>query len=149
QLILIYFGAIVGGSLLSLLVHRHHDYRAYGASGGTCGLVFAYILLFPGGYVRMFYLPIAVPGWAYALGYIAYSFWGIRQNHGNIGHDAHLGGALLGLLVAAGLHPSAVTSHPGLFALVMVPSTLALIYLWKNPLFLPLSTFVERPRWFS
>src|SRR5262245_51565344 len=67
QLILIYFGAIVGGSLLSLLVHRHHDYRAYGASGGTCGLVFAYILLFPGGYVRMFYLPIAVPGWAYAL----------------------------------------------------------------------------------
>src|SRR2546421_7736075 len=32
QFLLIYFGAIVGGSLLSLFVHRYHDYRAYGAS---------------------------------------------------------------------------------------------------------------------
>jgi hypothetical protein len=36
QLLLIYFGAIIGGNLLSLYIHRHHDYRAYGASGGVC-----------------------------------------------------------------------------------------------------------------
>src|SRR5271165_6776755 len=33
QFLMIYFGAVVGGNLLALYVHRHHEYRAYGASG--------------------------------------------------------------------------------------------------------------------
>src|SRR5207237_4237613 len=45
QFLLIYFGAVIGGNLLSLYVHRLHDYRAYGASGGVCGIIFAYILM--------------------------------------------------------------------------------------------------------
>src|SRR3954469_10647660 len=36
----IYFASIVGGSLLALWLHRHHVYRAYGASGGVCGIIF-------------------------------------------------------------------------------------------------------------
>src|SRR6184192_961607 len=36
QFLLVYFGSIIGGDLLSLFVHRHHDYRSYGASGGVC-----------------------------------------------------------------------------------------------------------------
>ena len=52
--LLIYFGSVIGGSLLSLYVHRHHDYLAYGASGGVCGVIFAYILLFPGAGVRLY-----------------------------------------------------------------------------------------------
>jgi membrane associated rhomboid family serine protease len=40
--LLIYFGAVIGGNLLSLYVHRHHEYAAYGASGGVCGLVFGH-----------------------------------------------------------------------------------------------------------
>src|SRR6266436_1694183 len=43
----IYLGAVIGGSLLSLFIHRHHQYLAYGASGGVCGIIFAHILLFP------------------------------------------------------------------------------------------------------
>lgn len=31
SLLLIYVSAILGGSLLSLFIHRHHDYRALGA----------------------------------------------------------------------------------------------------------------------
>src|SRR5882672_6773461 len=33
QFLSIYFGAVIGGDLLSLYVHRHHEYRSYGASG--------------------------------------------------------------------------------------------------------------------
>ena len=39
-LLLVYFSSILGGSLLSLFIHRHHDYRALGASGGVCGVLF-------------------------------------------------------------------------------------------------------------
>src|SRR6266404_4304431 len=59
--LLIYFGAVIGGGLLSLLVHRHHVYRSYGASGGVCGIIFAYILLFPGAGIYQFPLPFAIP----------------------------------------------------------------------------------------
>ena len=33
----IYFFSVLGGSLLSLFIHRHHDYRALGASGAWAG----------------------------------------------------------------------------------------------------------------
>ena len=35
SLLLIYVISILGGSILSLIIHRHHDYRALGASGGV------------------------------------------------------------------------------------------------------------------
>ncbi len=43
--LLIYFGSVIGGSLLSLYLHRNHDYSAYGASGGVCGIIFAYVVM--------------------------------------------------------------------------------------------------------
>jgi membrane associated rhomboid family serine protease len=136
----IYFGAIVGGSLLSLYVHRHHVYQAYGASGGVCGVIFAYMLLFPGGNIRMFYLPVGIPAWLYAIGFILYSFYGMKENNrGNIGHDAHLGGAIIGLLIAAGLHPDMARENLTIFLIVFISAVLLLIYLWRNPMFLPLS----------
>src|SRR6185312_1705373 len=49
EFLLIYFSSIVGGSLLSLWLHRNHEYRAYGASGGVCGVVFSYVAMFPTG----------------------------------------------------------------------------------------------------
>ena len=141
----IYFGSIVGGSLLSLYVHRHHVYQAYGASGGVCGVIFAYMLLFPGGSIRMFYLPIGIPAWLYAIGYIAYSFYGMKENRGNVGHDAHLGGAIIGLLIAAGLHPEEVRNNLTVFLIVFISAVLLLIYLWRNPMFLPLETLFRLP----
>ncbi len=144
--LLIYFGAILGGSLLSLYVHRHHEYLAYGASGGVCGMIFAYILLFPGGAVRIFMIPIAVPGWLYAIAYIAGSFFALKAGRDNVGHDAHLGGAIVGLLIAAGLHPQMAAENWKIFLTVLLLSSALLAYLWINPMFLPLSAF-SRPSW--
>ena len=142
QFLLIYFGAIVGGNVLSLYVHRHHEYRAYGASGGVCGIIFAYILLFPGASISQFPIPIAIPGWLYAIGFIAVSFVGMKANNrGNIGHDAHLGGAIVGLLIAAALHPEMARANWRIFLLVLSAAVLLLVYLWINPMFLPSSSF--------
>jgi membrane associated rhomboid family serine protease len=136
QFLVIYFAAILGGNLLSLLVHRHHDYRSYGASGGVSGVILASILLFPGSGVQFFMIPVAIPGWLYAVGFLAASFYGMKNQIGNVGHDAHLGGALVGMYTAAALHPRIVQGSPKLFTAVSVGTILLLLYLWKSSLFL-------------
>src|SRR6266480_5171238 len=130
EFLAIYFGAVVGGSLLSLYVHRHHQYLAYGASGGTCGVLFAYILLSPWGNIMAFMFPVPVPGWLYAIGYLLVSFYGLKENRGNIGHDAHLGGAIVGFLIAAGMNPDTVREHVGIFLTVLGLAVALLIFLW-------------------
>src|SRR5438105_5237681 len=145
QFLLIYFGGVVGGNLLSLYVHRHHEYRAYGASGGVCGIIFAYIMLFPGSGISMYFLPFYVPGWLYAIGYILLSFYGMKEHRGDVGHDAHLGGAIIGLLIAAALNPSSVRYNLRVFLIVLGAAMVLLVYLWLNPLFLPVGSFFGGP----
>src|SRR5215204_4476034 len=91
QFLLSYFGAVIGRALLSLYLHRHHEYRAYGASGGVCGIIFAFILLWPGALIRIFPIPLLVPGWLFGIVFLVASFFMMKaHNKGNIGHDAHL-----------------------------------------------------------
>jgi membrane associated rhomboid family serine protease len=141
----IYFGAIIGGDLLSLYVHRHHQYSSYGASGGVAGVIFAAILLNPGIRIAAFFVPIFIPGWIYAILYLAYSFFGMKEHRGDVGHDAHLGGAIIGFLIAAAIQPAAVAANFWIFLTVLAGAILLLVYLWWNPLFLPLSSVIGRP----
>jgi membrane associated rhomboid family serine protease len=126
----IYFAGIVGGNLVSLFLHRNDDYRALGASGGVCGVIFAAIFLMPGGMVYVFPIPAAVPSPVYAILFIFISFFGIRSRVGRIGHDAHLGGAIIGLLVATWIRPSIVSQSRILYAIVMGISFILFVYLY-------------------
>jgi len=105
-LCLVYFSAILGGNLLALAIHRQHEYQAVGASGGVCGVIFASIHLFPGIWITESFIP--VPGWLYAILFVVGSYYALRRQADNIGHDAHLGGALVGLTVAVLLRPETV-----------------------------------------
>jgi membrane associated rhomboid family serine protease len=138
-LLLIYFSSIIGGGLLSLFLHRHHFYKAYGASGGVCGVIFASIFL-TGSDVYLFL--ISIPGWLYAILFLIGSSYGIKNARDNIGHDAHLGGAIIGLGVTTCLYPHMIAQRPYLYAAVMSLSLVLLIYLIKNPMFLPLTSFI-------
>ncbi|MCP4708469.1 MAG: rhomboid family intramembrane serine protease, partial [Planctomycetes bacterium] len=116
---MIYFSAILGGSVLSLFLHRHHEYRALGASGGVCGIIFASIFLLPGGSVVAWPLPVPIPSSIYAVLFILGSFYGMRRQADNIGHDAHMGGAIIGLWAATALKPGIVGESPVLYGVVM------------------------------
>jgi len=135
-LLMIYGASIIGGSLLSLLVHRHHPYRALGASGGVCGIIFASIFLLPGTGVTAFPLPVALPGCVYAPIFLVASFLAFRRRADSIGHDAHLGGAMVGLLAAAAMYPRLIEAAPRTFAAVLVLSLTILLLLMRDPLHL-------------
>ena len=134
SLLIIYFSALLGGSLLALLIHKQHgDYSAVGASGAVCGVIFASIAIFPGIDINFFFVPIPIPGWLFGIVYIGYSIYGIRSKKDNIGHEAHLGGALIGMITALLLFPSAFSENYITIFLITFPSLLFIILITIRP----------------
>lgn len=131
---IIFFASILGGSLLSLLMNRRREHRALGASGGVCGVIYASIFLLPGMGINLYFLPI--PGWLYAIAFPVISLMRMRGGDSKIGHDAHLGGALTGLLCVAVLHPHVLRYSTGLFYGVLAILSVILVVLLRDPLFL-------------
>lgn len=130
----IYFLSLVGGDLLSLFIHRHDgDYDSVGASAGVTGVIFAAIALFPGMGIGLFLIPLSIPGWLFGLVYVLYSIYGIRSRSNNIGHDAHLGGALVGLVVAIIMQPSALINNTWAIVIIMLPSLFFIYMIITRP----------------
>ncbi len=130
---LIYFGSLLGGSLLSLLLHRRDsEYTAVGASGAISGLVFAAIALFPEMKVG-FPGVLMVPGWLYGLLYVVFCAYGITARLGNIGHDAHLGGGLVGLLTVLLLRPELLHTNALAVGAILLPALAFFVLLLKKP----------------
>src|SRR6185312_8056589 len=144
QFLFIYAMAIIGGSLLSLWLHRNHEYRALGASGGVCGVVFSYIALNPNGTIY-FHLFIPMPAWVYGILFLVGSFIALRRQRDNVGHDAHLGGAIIGLWTTGALQPSAVRENLMWFIILSAIAVALFFYFIKNPMMLPTSAFPGKP----
>ncbi|MFP4282327.1 MAG: rhomboid family intramembrane serine protease [Opitutales bacterium] len=132
-LLAVYFGAIVGGGLLALVLHRKEDYRALGASGGVCGVIFAAIFFAPGTAVFIFPIPVPIPSWLYAILFVAYSVYGAKVQRDNVGHDAHLGGALVGLGIATLFAPAIALHNPLLYGAIVLGGIGAMVYLGWGP----------------
>jgi hypothetical protein len=111
---------------LHYIYRQHGDYSAAGASGAVSGLIFASIALFPGMKVGLFL--IFLPSWLYAILYVAYSIYGIKSKRDNIGHEAHLGGALIGMIVAIIIRPDSLSRNLLPILIVFIP-TIAFIVL--------------------
>ncbi len=134
KFLLIYFLSLIGGDLLSLFIHRHDgSYDSVGASAGVSGLIYAAIALFPGMKIGLLFIPIGIPGWLFGLIYVLYSIYGIRSGRNNIGHDAHLGGALIGLIVAIIMHPSVVITNTWPIVIIMLPSVVFIYIIITRP----------------
>jgi hypothetical protein len=134
---LIYFGSLIGGNVLSLYVHRNHgDYRALGASGAVFGIMFSSIVSAPFSEIGFVLIPIGLPAWLMGLVFIGVSIWGIKKKTGNIGHEAHLGGAIVGMLLTGLLFPSNVLANWWIYALLIIPSIGFVFFIIKNPTYL-------------
>lgn len=91
----------LSATLFTYYFHKKNpSYRALGASGSISGIIFASIVINPEMSIFFILLPVPIPAPIFAIGYIALSTYLMRKQVGNIGHEAHIGGALSGFLLA-------------------------------------------------
>ncbi|GGG40135.1 rhomboid family intramembrane serine protease [Hymenobacter glacieicola] len=104
--LLLYLGGIVLSDVPTYLRHRDDpNYRSLGASGGVASVVFSAILFNPTAGIRIFPIPVAIPGFIFGFLYLAYSYYMGRRRGDNINHDAHFYGALYGIVLTLILIP--------------------------------------------
>ena len=108
KFLLLYFLALVVSDSWTYFKHRENpEYASLGASGAIAAVLFAYIVYYPTSTLMILPIPVPIPAPLFAVGYVAYEYWAGRRQRGRINHDAHLGGALFGVLFVAVTEPSA------------------------------------------
>ncbi len=104
----LYFAALVLSNLPTVIKHRNDPaYGSLGASGAISAVLFASIVYFPDQQLMILPLPVPIPAPLFAVAYVGYSWWSARRATDGINHDAHLSGALLGLLFVLVHEPAA------------------------------------------
>ena len=119
----LYLTSLYLGNYLSYRYHYKQDnYTAVGASGAVSGVVFSAVLLYPEMKMMLLFFPIPLPGYILASLYLIYTIWGMKKQRDNIGHTAHFGGAVSGLLSTIAFVPSVVVDAG--FTLALLTGTL-------------------------
>lgn len=119
--LLVYFGSLIFGSLLTMLFHKNdYSYRAVGASGAVTGVLYSAILLQPDMMLGIFFV-IPIPAYLFGILYLLYSIYGMKAKNDNIGHTAHFGGAIGGYLITLIKEPSLFVDHSLMVILLAIP----------------------------
>jgi len=106
--IVLYLTAIVVSDIPTYLKQRNNiNYNALGASGGIGSLIFVFIILQPLQSICI-YIALCMPGFVFGVGYMAYTYYQGRKSNDNISHDAHLYGAVYGLLFCVTVYPASL-----------------------------------------
>ena len=125
---LIYLASLLVGNLLSLFFHKEeYHYSAVGASGAVTGVLYSAILFYPDMGLYLFFIPIAIPAWIFGLLYLLYSIYGMKSRMGNIGHDAHFGGAIAGYVLTIAFVPSLLETSLWIVLVLAVPIILLFV----------------------
>jgi membrane associated rhomboid family serine protease len=128
RFVIIYIAALILGNLLSYYFHKdEYHYSAVGASGAVTGILYAAILFYPDMGLYLFFIPIAIPAWIFGLLYLLYSIYGMKSRSGNIGHDAHFGGAIAGYALTLLFVPSLLFNS--LWIVLVLAAPILLLYI--------------------
>jgi len=130
---IIYFGAVMGGGLLSYYMHKNnYAYSALGASGGVTGIVMASATINPDMGMGIIFVPVYIPAYIFASLYLVYSIYAMHQQTDNIGHDAHLGGAIVGIFLPILLYPQLLTDNFFKIGILISPLIYLGYYLYQR-----------------
>ncbi|MGD8339946.1 MAG: rhomboid family intramembrane serine protease [Gammaproteobacteria bacterium] len=113
-LALYFIGLVVSHSCTYFKHKNNPNYASLGASGAISAVLFAYVVYFPTTTLIIFPLPIPIPASVFAVAYVAYSYWAGKRQVGHINHDAHLCGALFGIVFVAVTDPGAFARLVGM-----------------------------------
>lgn len=91
---------LMGGLFATLIPYvRNYDntlYRSLGASGAVAAILFGFIIWAPLSYVYPF--GYEMRAWIFGIAYLAFEIIADKKGGTNIAHDAHIGGALFGII---------------------------------------------------
>ncbi len=104
----LYLVAIVASSITTLIKRKDDpNYLCLGASGGVTAVIFSFIVYVPTAKIMLIFLPIPIPAPLFGGLYIVLSYYLMRRGRGRVNHEAHLWGAVSGLLMTLLLDPQA------------------------------------------
>ena len=104
---LFYISAAAAAGLYDLVKYRNQPYyRAAGASGAVSAIALAAILFEPTIKLRIFFIPIPMYGFIFAILYLAFSAFMEHKGDSSIAHMAHFCGAVYGIIFPLLLDPS-------------------------------------------
>lgn len=107
----LYFGSELAAHALTYRFHKDNEgYNAVGASGAISGVIFAFCLFFPFEKLYLFFA-VPIPAILFALGFVGVSIYAMKQTKGHLGgiaHEAHLGGAIGGVILTFLLEPRSI-----------------------------------------
>lgn len=96
--IMLYLGAILFSIIITYKKNKNNpDYNAVGASGAVSAIVFSFIIFQPLAKICLYGI-ICLPGIIWAVIYLLYSYYMSKKALDNINHDAHLLGAIFGII---------------------------------------------------
>lgn len=106
--LLLYFAGLLVSHFGTYLKQKNNpEYACLGASGAISAVLFAAIVFYPDQSLFIIPIPVPIPAPLFGIGYLAYTWYAARNPHGRINHDAHLGGAITGLVYVALIEPRA------------------------------------------
>ncbi len=105
---LYFIGMYVGGLLFATIpsMRKHSDnpmYRSLGASGAVSTVLFAFIIFYPSEKLSLLLIPIGIPAYIFGALYLAFETYSNKNGRTNIAHDAHIAGAIFGILYVIAL----------------------------------------------
>lgn len=129
--LIVYLGGLIFGNLLSLYFHENENhYSAIGASGAVTGILYSAILFEPTNALYLFFIPIPIPAYIFGIGYLLYSIYGMKNSIGNIGHDAHFGGAVAGYVIT--LLMANWLFEKNIFIIILLAIPILLLFILKK-----------------
>ena len=109
---LLYVLSLILSDLPTIFKHKNdYGYRCLGASGAVSAVIFSSILYHPvDSSIGIMFIPIGIPAVIFGVLYLIYCSYASKHARDNVNHDAHLFGALSGLVITIILDPPVLGS---------------------------------------
>jgi membrane associated rhomboid family serine protease len=110
--LVVYFGAVLASGIVSFYVNRKNlDYTSLGASDGVSGVLLSYCVFYPLSMMYFMFVPVPIPAVLFGVVFVLVSANMIGRFGGRTAHEAHLAGAVAGIILTVLMRPEAITRY--------------------------------------